>query len=769
MSLLMGGTRGSPPRRASRQSWADPGRRPPLSAFLGRRQLLVLSLFAASFAALQFVSARQRSATWDEPVHIAAGYEALTRQDFRVEPTHPPLLRMWAALPLLAMSISAMDTSETDVAPASAWMNGGAYDAARRFLYTDNDADRVLAWTRAMVVALGVIGGVLVFAWSFEWLGFGPAVFALVFYLLSPNIAAHTALVTTDAGVAIFFFGAAYFLWRTCREPGLLNVGALTVCVALAVTTKFSGLALGPIVATMLAWTVMRKRMAPQRAMGIASVIAGVTVLAVWAAYGFRYAPGPGDASLLAFDQGTSGLVRESPLASILGWIDGHRLLPNAFTQGLLFSLQTQVNTAYLAGTYAAGGWWYYFPFAFLIKTPLAFLLLLGTGAVTYIRRRSQLGVENELFVLVPALGYLALAMSSSFNVGLRHILPVYPFTILIAAAAVQQFLSMRPDKSRSVLAAVTLVAAIEFVSVFPYTLTFFNQLVGGPRNGFRYLADSNLSWGQSLKPLKMWMEQQDVDHVNLAYFGQADPAYYGIDATHLPGSPMFLETAITRPRLPGYVAISSTVLSGPYLQPRWRLFYRGFWDRQPVAVIGNSMRVYWVDAWPDANYAAEPALPVESHLALAEASMVALGWPELAAAHFRHYLSERPNDQRGVIGLASALELGGDPREALAVLRRSGDMAATADGQWLLRIAALYFRLGAELRDPAALDEAERYAVRTMLVMSPTSAVHDLLGRVYFLQGHLADARRQLERATQLDPTNANARRLIARIDAMR
>jgi hypothetical protein len=111
------------------------------------------------------------------------------------------------------------------------------------------------------------------------------------------------------------------------------------------------------------------------------------------------------------------------------------------------------------------------------------------------------------------------------------------------------------------------------------------------------YFTDSNLDWGQDLKPLKGWMDRNAVTRINLAYFGSADPAYYHIDCTYMPGSPFFVpNSSIGRPQLPGYVAVSETVLSGVYFDERGRAFYRGLRDRAPIAHIGHSIRVYWVE-----------------------------------------------------------------------------------------------------------------------------------------------------------------------------
>ena len=131
---------------------------------------------------------------------------------------------------------------------------------------------------------------------------------------------------------------------------------------------------------------------------------------------------------------------------------------------------------------------------------------------------------------------------------------------------------------------------------VYPHYLAFFNRFVGGPRHGQEYLVDSSLDWGQDLKGLKRWMDKNNVQHINLSYFGTADPGYYKINCTHLPGAPFFAEQFVKGPELPGYVAVSATNLRGVYFDERWRDFYKPLLEMEPVAVIGYSIYVYRVE-----------------------------------------------------------------------------------------------------------------------------------------------------------------------------
>ncbi|MGH9239723.1 MAG: tetratricopeptide repeat protein [Vicinamibacterales bacterium] len=681
----------------------------------------MIASFAAVFVTLELGAHSRNSATWDEPMHLTAGYVALAHRDYRVDPSHPPFMRMWAALPLLAMPIK-VDQAALDRASSPEW-DRDAYEFARRFVFVHNDADRLLFAARSMIVIWGLVLGLLVFAWTYEWLGFIPAVLSLIFYTLEPNMGAHASLTTTDFGVTCFTLGAVYFLWRTCRRPSRLNVSGLSIFVALAVVTKFSGLILGPIVLSLLVIAASRRRISLRQAGVVTAVVAITTLSLVWTVYRFQYAPAGVDGARLRYDDAPFAREHAPKLAQVVGWLDDRRVLPNAFTQGLLHSQATSRQLpAFLAGNYSADGWWYYFPVAILVKTPAALLVLLAAGLLVYVRQRRSLGWSNELFVLVPIVIYLGAAMSSTINIGLRHVLPVFPFLLLLAVGGAGALLTARRPIGAITIVAITAFWGGTYAAVYPHTLTFFNVFVGGPQNGFKYLSDSNLDWGQSLKALKKWMDNAGVAHVNLAYFGSADPAYYGIDCTHLPGAPTFALPLITKPRLPGYVAISATVASGVYLSPSWRLFYRGFRDQTPVATIGNALHVYWVEHWPEAADAQSTA-DLEAHAGLADALLFGQHWFDHAATHYRIYLDHRPGDGVMWTKLGMALTAQGNSTEAVEVLTRA--VALTPN-------------------NPAA---------------------HDTLGVAWAMQHHLQEAVGAFTRALELDPDYDPARRHLAEL----
>jgi len=721
----------------------------------------VLGLFALTFTLLQWFGQRQKSATFDEPIHLAAGYAALAEGDYRFEGTHPPFMRMWAALPLLFIADVRLDTTVIDRTPPREWVSGDtAFTHATKFLYIDNDADRLLNAARFMIVLCGIGLGVLVFAWTYEWLGLVPAAFATAFYTISPNVLAHTSLVTTDAGSACFIFGTVYFLWRTTRRYSAANIAGLIAFFMLAIVTKFSALILGPLIVVLLACAARASTsITPRRIAALVLTLAAAAVLAIWSVYGFRYAPSESAAWVLSLE--TASLAKTVPaLARLTGWIDHHHLLPNMFTEGFLIFAQSMTDGHFfLAGDYSGSGWWYYFPLAFLIKTPLGFLVLLAIGVAVCLRRPRELGRLNECFLFVPIAIYLAAAMNNPFQVGVRHILPIYPFLLVITAAGVQTLVQTR--LGRVVLAAPVAMYALALASVYPHTLTFFNVLVGGPRHGSEYLADSNIDWGQDLKLLKSWMTRRDIQRVHLAYFGSADPEYYGIDYAGLPAAtPGFrlpdASERWSRPTLPGYVAVSATVLTGVYLDPQWRLFYSGLRRRTPTDVIGNSISVYWLDRWPDADYTAYPDLESGDADWRLGNELLDVQWFRRAIVHYQRVLSRHP-DQPSVLRRLGASRLAsGDAASAIPPLERAVALSPESGRGHLLLARALF-------ENRASPDQVILHAERSVALLPANTEALLLLARAFGVRGDLAEGSEIVTRALSLDPANVEAMELTA------
>ncbi len=556
---------------------------------------MILLLFCGLFLAQTVLSVRQESATFDETDHLPAGYVYWRLGDYGVMPEHPPFIKMLASIPLLLVDVK-MPRLPSHISVQEDFLFG------RRFLYETNDGDRLLFLGRMAVLPLGLLLGCAVFLWAKHLFGRGGAMFALLLYTFEPNLLAHAPLVALDFGAACFIFLTVYMFWRLVRRvsiPCLLGAGAT---LGLALITKLSA---APLLLVLLLLSITMvlvpqpvglhlpgvwQNHASTRARKLVILLTALVIMGllaygtIWAAYQFRYqgVTMRERPILIPWDQ----IPERSWTAQAFSVMREMKVLPEPYLYGMAFVLKKMTRLTFLMGEVSTHGWWYYFVITFLLKTPLPLLLFLALCplALRKVWRGNRMGI---LFLLVPVLVYFCIASASRLNIGHRHILPIYPFLIVMAGSLVPWATSRRA-LVRGGLAALGVWYIFSSVSIFPHYLAYFNELAGGPDGGYRYLVDSNLDWGQDLKGLKRYMDAHQIPRVWLSYFGTASPAYYRIAYNSLPSYPYIFKPD-TEPT--PFVAISATNLQGVYLENR--NIFKEFRQRQPVAKIGYSIFIY--------------------------------------------------------------------------------------------------------------------------------------------------------------------------------
>ena len=572
---------------------------------------LVLVAGVALYVTLAVTSMRTKSATFDEAAHLPAGYTYLALRDHRLNPEHPPLIKVLAAAPLLLLDVQLRPDDE-------AWRLRRQWEFGRRFLYRWNDADRLLFWGRLPIVALGALLGAAVFFRARRDWGLPAAALALFLCALSPDVLAHGQIVTTDVGAALFMFLSVVAFERLVDRatPGRLLAAGLAAGAAIA--SKFSMLVLAPILGALglvavlsadpirRAWTrdgtrdvVGRGRRAAHALLLLAG-IAAVALIVLWASYGFASPLSPDPAVESSFDwgrvRGQGGVVD-----TLMGAARRLHALPEAYAFGFLrFFRHSEARPTFLLGRLSDRGFWYYFPVTFALKTPLALIALLVLSLLT--RRHHPASRRSELFLWMPVVLYFVLACTLGLNIGHRHLLPIYPFLFVIAGrCAAHAVVRVPAILSAAAVLLLTGWYGVSVARVHPHYLAYFNELAGGPEGGYRYLVDSNLDWGQDLKGLKSWMDAHGVARVKLSYFGTADPEYHRIACDLLPGQMLPPPREVTREIAPGeVVAVSATNLQGVYLQPGDRPLMERLKAQAPVATIGHSIRIYRAEfAWP--------------------------------------------------------------------------------------------------------------------------------------------------------------------------
>ena len=513
------------------------------------------AIFVGLLIVLSLASMARKSPVVDEGAHIAAGYSYLKLGDYRLNPEHPPLLKLIAATPLLLLParIDAQDP---------AWQLGDQWAFAYRFFYQWNDANRVLYWARVPVVMLSALLGLAVGACAASLFGRAAGWTALGLYVINPDLLAHGQLVTTDLAVSCFMFLTIWAGWRALRCLTPLNLLLTGAAAGLALVAKFSGVLVLPMLMIVgIAYALTEGPMTVGltggrgRSVSVASaggrlLAAGVVTAAaallglavVWAVYGFRYHASPDPRAWRAFDaEITSVTGREDYRARLGALLDlpllarRAKLLPEAYLHGFMFVVRWSKRPAFLMGEVSEQGWRRYFLVTFLVKTPIPLVLLVGMGLA--LRREWWRDVPGLLMLGLPVVFYWGVALLQPINIGHRHLLPIYPFLIVMAARSARVWGGARRRCQRLVIAAwVALLAwgVIAAAKIYPDYLAYFNEVAGGPRGGYRWLVDSNLDWGQDLPALAAYEQGHAPGELYLHYFGFGDPGYYGVRARPL-------------------------------------------------------------------------------------------------------------------------------------------------------------------------------------------------------------------------------------------
>jgi len=562
-----------------------------------------VGLALGAYAALAILSERGKSAVFDEIIHLPPGYAALKLGDHRMNPLHPPLARVIAAVPLLFLDVH-VDPGDL------AWRTARPWEWGKRFLYRWNDGDRLLFWGRLPIVALAMVLALAVFLWARRLWGLPAGLLALALCVLDPDVLAHGHLVTNDLPVVLFVFLAVVAFERMVERVTAGRLVAVALAVGAAFATKFSALALPPILVALavvvaarpepLAIAIgRRERMVVGFGRKIAALalalvaIAALALVVVWAAYGFHSALTP-DPAVDAFLH-SRDTPPASPVLRIAAALTRGRLLPEAWVWGFLNCFKSFASRpSFLLGRYSDTGWWYYFPVAIALKAPLPLLALVAAAAVLAFVRPAG---RASWFVWLPPALFLALTMTQNINIGHRHVLALYPFLFVAASRVASMAWAARPAWPRVAVIALVSLQALSVLRVHPDYLAYFNEAAGGPSQGWRWLVDSNLDWGQDLPGLKRYMDAHGIRRVSLCYFGTADPGYYGIACDRLPGYQPPPPSSLTHAVHAGdVVAVSATHLQGLYLDPQMQPLMALFRARRPVATIGHSIFIYVAD-----------------------------------------------------------------------------------------------------------------------------------------------------------------------------
>jgi hypothetical protein len=569
---------------------------------LGGRAVVVCALLLALMALQMLVVVRWKSITVDEYVLIPAGYYHLTEGDYRPVSEHPPVAKVLAAVPLLFIDTNA---PRLDGGPNEYDYFLDKFDE----FWRDNSSrlEYLSFWARVPAIALTVLLGGLVFVFARRYWGERAAVFAVALYSVEPTLLAHGRVVQTDVPSALALLLFAVASYEYAKAPCVRRAVYVGLALGFGAATKFSMVALAPIVCVGLAALFA---LAPERGLkranvsGQACALALAAVFAVNAAYFFHHRePDSLDTAL------AHSVVPARVSARLHAPLEvGFRALQTVFPPDFVYGVGWQLghaqkgHNAGLLGSYSRQGWWYYFPVAFALKTQLPILLLSLGGMVWAALRLRRSRDSRLLLLLLPPAFFTCLLMFSTINIGVRYYLPAFPFFFVAAGAMLDDLLARARRAGRSRLA-VSLAAflfcwaAVEAARAFPDHMTYMNQLASG-REHWWYLSDSNVEWGDDVRDLALYLRARGETRAGVAMLNWQTLQLYGIEQ----GS-VFVPPGET-PEDVHYVAIGASLLNGSTVPSVFddgtRLtedervnYFDEFRRREPERIFGGSIYLY--------------------------------------------------------------------------------------------------------------------------------------------------------------------------------
>ena len=584
--------------------------RPPSSHYLLAGVLLAVFLLQSFSASLQ------KSPVYDEPPHIASGLSYLATGVFRANLQHPPLLKEMSALFLEAAGIRWPRTDDAKALVSGAPEGENAEWQIGNDIIASNGPDRVMFWARLPFILLAGLLGLLIYVWGRELVGSAAALGALFLYALDPTIVAHSFLVTTDVGLAAFSMIFLWTLWRYIQQPCRLRLIVCGLSMGAMLGAKFSALFMAASAAVLLVATIrwpLSAVAAPAAAPESRHAKAGPN------------SPCPcGSGKKYKRCHGASGVA--NPGAAIgmqgrkvlerLGAFLAMCLVAALVVEALYFFSHDpflyltglkKVNADHPAGYqyYFHGdtstGFYGYFAAAYLLKEPVATLLLAAAGLSMLLGSKSTPALTRLFLLLPPAVFFVAMTVFAD-NMGVRYLIPAMPFAYLLGGVGLAALFASGHAWVRYAAIALCLWVAIAAAGIYPDHLSYFNEMAcllekpgrigwdGGSRCGPLWLDDSNVDWGQGLKQLRSWTERHaGLPPVRLSYPGTFPPDAYGIRYEK------FLTHELMPEPTSGWYAVSAHLVGRvPTVGEKFQQG-GGAWLRRmaPVDIVGHAFYIY--------------------------------------------------------------------------------------------------------------------------------------------------------------------------------
>ena len=456
---------------------------------------------------------------------------------------------------------------------------GTGFALSQKFLYSDNDASTILFWSRLMNVILCFACAVFLYLFLRLFLKHKLAFIGMLIFLLSPTIVANARLATVDTAVMLFIFGSTYFLFKALLSGKTIWAILAGIMTAGAMLSKFTGILLVPIMLVQLVIYCIHKREASARlnALKFFAIITISCLLLINACYLFKdIGYSLNDCSVrspLLSKVASVPLLNAIPIPLPLSYIKGFDIVA--------YNNRPGFPNIFMGEYHSKGGsWWYYYLLTSTLKIPIPLLILIIAGII-FSSRRFYRRWEYYFIIIPPLAIFLNFSLVAYRQLGIRYILPMFPFLAIAALLGCKYILRFKEGKLKLPLAMLLAWLLLVNILIYPDYLAYFNSFAGGAEGGKNYLASSNLDWGQDLPGLKKWLEKRNNPPLYMFYFGQADPEYYGIKYS---GKPRYIAVSVT---------YMYTYKASKSLPPRIKQYLGRILQSEPVDNIGYSIYIY--------------------------------------------------------------------------------------------------------------------------------------------------------------------------------
>ena len=545
-------------------------------------------------ATISFFVMKGDSAIVDEVAHIPAGYSYLRYHDYRLNPEHPPLAKIIAAAPLQFLDLSQPKYD-------SSWRNIDQWENGWYFLYrSGNNPDQILFWSRLPMILLAVLLGILLYIWASEIFGPKTGLFVLFLYTFTPEILAHGHLVTTDVAAAFGFTLAVYAFDKFLRKGGWKYLFFASAAFAVAQLLKFSAFLLFVVFLILIfiksyfdfkegkesyvkaLWGYFKSYI----------LISVISVILVWIVYIPLVWSMPPDVEKAVIVKNLTLEPRLELPRKILSAMAGNPLTRaiGHYLLGvmLVFGRVAGGNATYIIGHFSDKSISWFFPLAWLMKTPATIIILTFFSLFYLISRKVRNRSEAWFLwlIFVPFAVYWTITLKGSLNIGTRHLLPTIPFLYLFIGFSLKEIIESKRLVANIALVAIVFLLAVPVLAAYPNYLGYFNIFTYGQKK-YNLMVDSSLDWGQDLKRLAEYAKENNIKKIKIDYFGGGLPKYYIPDSQEWRSG--YGPTS-------GWLAISATFyqmskMFGPK-EGKWS--YDWLSDYQPT-VIGSSILLYHI------------------------------------------------------------------------------------------------------------------------------------------------------------------------------